>query len=173
MRIFEIRIITERLENPFPDSLLRPAREVVQTVNHSPNASGKLRHGERVRAIQRTASIKGQLSRRLLPGSPAAPDSPGAIGFQSRLISISLESIFNRIESLEESVKSLGKGQPRAPPQRCDLIEVELNETAELLGRCACGRRVPAIHSSDAGARLIGPIARSPAPYVSCDTIFL
>jgi hypothetical protein len=50
-------------------------------VNHLPNASGKSRHGEPVRAIQRTASIKSRLSRPLLPGSPALPDSSSAIRF--------------------------------------------------------------------------------------------
>src|SRR5205807_10052126 len=51
----------------------------VYTVNHLPNASGRSRHGEPVRAIQRTASIKSRLSRPLEPGSPTLPDSSGAI----------------------------------------------------------------------------------------------
>jgi hypothetical protein len=45
----------------------------VYTVNHLPNASGRSRHGEPVRAIQRTASMKRR------PGSPTLPDSCGAI----------------------------------------------------------------------------------------------
>jgi hypothetical protein len=44
-----------------------------------------------VRAIQRTASIKSRLSRPLLPGSPALPDSSGAI--RSHWVSLNINRI--------------------------------------------------------------------------------
>src|SRR5581483_5958726 len=51
----------------------------VYAVNHLPNASGRSRQGEPVRAIQRTASIKSRLSRPRPPGSPTLPGNSGAI----------------------------------------------------------------------------------------------
>jgi hypothetical protein len=89
--IFEIGIVAECLENPLPDPLLRPPPETRISVNHLPNASGRSRHGEPVRAIQRTASIKSRLLRPLLPGSPTLPDSFGAI--RSHCASLNIKRI--------------------------------------------------------------------------------
>src|SRR6516164_5694671 len=69
------RALKTRSQTPF-----RAQRQKrVYTVNHLPNASGRSRHGEPVRAIQRTASINRRLSRPLPPGSPTLPGSSGAI----------------------------------------------------------------------------------------------
>src|SRR6266853_4365990 len=69
------RALKTRSQTPF----CAQHQKRVYTVNHLPNASGRSRHGEPVRAIQRTASIKSRLLRPLLPGSPTLPDSFGAI----------------------------------------------------------------------------------------------
>src|SRR3984893_14488814 len=69
------RALKTRSQTPF----CAQRQKRVYTVNHLPNASGKSRHGEPVRAIQRTASMKSRLSRPLLPGSPTLPNSSGAI----------------------------------------------------------------------------------------------
>src|SRR5947208_8072612 len=69
------RALKTRSQTPF----CAQRQKRVYTVNHLPNASGRSRHGEPVRAIQRTASTKSRLSRPLEPGSPTLPDSSGAI----------------------------------------------------------------------------------------------
>jgi hypothetical protein len=70
-----LRALKRRSQTPF----CAQRQKRVYTVNHLPNASGRSRHGEPVRAIQRTASMKRRLSRPLLPGSPTLPDRCGAI----------------------------------------------------------------------------------------------
>jgi hypothetical protein len=98
--IFEIRIVAERLEDPFPGPLLRQKR--VYTVNHLPNASGRSRHCEPVRAIKEllryTAGCRARYCRaRLLCPTAKAQSAP--TGRRSTLIASRLTSIF----SLESS----------------------------------------------------------------------
>jgi len=69
------RALKIRSQTPFCDQ----RQKRIYAVNQLPNASGRSRHGEPVRAIQRTASIKSRLSRPRQPGSPGLPDSSGAI----------------------------------------------------------------------------------------------
>ncbi len=54
-------------------------------LNYFPKASGRSRHGEAVRAIQRTDSINSRLSRPLLPGSPPLPDTAAQSGSYLRV----------------------------------------------------------------------------------------
>jgi hypothetical protein len=77
--IFEIRIVAEGLENALPDTLLRPPPEACVDGEPLAERFRQSRHGEPVRAIQRTASTKSRLSRPLQPGSPTLPESSGAI----------------------------------------------------------------------------------------------
>ena len=81
------RALKTRSQTPF----CAQRQNRVYTVNHLPNASGRSRHGEPVRAIQRTASIKSRLSRPLPPGSPTLPSSSGAI--RSHWLSLNINRI--------------------------------------------------------------------------------
>src|ERR1700732_767773 len=73
--IFEIgSALKTRSQTPF----CADRQKRIYAVSHLPNASGRSRHGEPVRAIHRTASIKSRLSR---------PGAAGVTNFTRQLMS--------------------------------------------------------------------------------------
>lgn len=77
---FQIGILANRLEQPFPNPVITPARK--PHIGHMPpatNSSGKSRQGAAGRSSHSTASMNSRLSEAIMPLSPRLPSKRSLI----------------------------------------------------------------------------------------------